>query len=137
MRINHLVSLVVLLAGVASAADENPCADPKTQLDLNFCAGVRAAQAEAELKAALEALLTANKGDPAAIASLKSSQRAWLAFRDAELESLFPLGPKETARVKYGSIYLTCFAQAKEALTRTRAEQLKKRANRAEGDVCP
>ena len=132
------MSLVaMLLCGVAAADEKDPCVEPKTQLDLNFCAASRAEKAEVELKAALEALFTANKGDPAAVASLKSAQRAWLAFRDAELESLFPLGPKETARVKYGSIYLTCFAQAKEALTRTRAEQLKKRSSRAEGDVCP
>ena len=68
---------------------------------------------------------------------IASSGSSWLAFRDAELPSLLPVGPQENVREKFGSIDPTCFSQAKETLTRTQTVQLKKRATRVEDDVCP
>ena len=58
--------------------------------------------------------------DPVFIAKLKASQRAWLKFRDAELEALFP----HAGTGRYGSSYEQARRHWMGKLTEERSAQL-------------
>ena len=87
-----------------------------------------------ELNAIYQKILTEYTGDQEFIAKLKAAQRAWLKFRDAEMEALFPLQEKGYS---YGSIYPMCHSIWLANLTQDRITQLKKWTEKVEeGDVC-
>jgi Lysozyme inhibitor LprI len=68
------------------------------------------------------------------IAKLKTAQRAWLAFRGAQLEALFP---KTDKQAEYGSVYPMCRCSELQSLTEERAKQLKRWLDGTkEGNVC-
>lgn len=74
------------------------------------------------------------KSDKAFIDKLKKSQRAWLAFRDAELEALYPAQDKSA---EYGSAYTSCRCLDEKRLVDQRIAQLEMWINvPAEGEVC-
>ena len=93
-----------------------------TQFDLNRCAGADASAADAELNTVYQRLLSSLKGDEVAIGKLRAAQRAWVAFRDAQLDALFPAENKQT---EYGSMYPMCYAGAATAMTKERTAQLR------------
>ena len=66
------------------------------------------------------------------IEKLKTAQRAWIKFRDADLESLYPNTPSA-----HGSINLMCHCIALAELTTERTKSLKRWIDGVEeGDVC-
>lgn len=68
------------------------------------------------------------------IAKLKTAQRAWLAFRDAELEALYP---KDNKQAEYGTVYPMCHRSDLQFLTVERTKQLKRWLDGTlEGDLC-
>jgi hypothetical protein len=68
------------------------------------------------------------------IAKLKTAQRAWLAFRDAELEALYP---KDNKQAEYGTVYPMCHCSELQFLTEARTKELKRWIDGTiEGDVC-
>ncbi len=80
-----------------------------TQLEVKQCAGADASAADAELNRVYQQLLSKLAGDEDAIKKLRVAQRAWVAFRDAQLDALFPAENKQT---EYGSMYQMCYAGA-------------------------
>src|SRR6267142_2701303 len=67
------------------------CLEPaQTQRDLNDSAGNESAKAERELNATYQGILKKYADDPAFIGRLRTAQRAWLRFRDAQLQMRFP-----------------------------------------------
>jgi uncharacterized protein YecT (DUF1311 family) len=72
-----------------------------TQSQMNRCARDEAARADAELDSVLSALLTETAKDPRAARNVRAAQTAWLAYRDAYLEAMYPARDKS----EYGSIY--------------------------------
>ena len=107
----------------------------RTQSDLNVCADAELKRAERELDLTYRKVLKTYADDKVFIARLKKAQRAWLKFRDAELDAIFPHKGKTTY---YGSTFPMCFDNWIVKLTRTRIDALKRWLHGVkEGDVCP
>ena len=127
-----------LPAGIAAAAGAAPaCAGATTQAALDACAAGGFAQADAELNRVWRAIQSRYADRPVFLARLKTAQKAWLAFRDAEVAAKFPLAPGQSAQAQYGSVFPMCQDQFKATLTAQRTAQLKAWLDGvAEGDAC-
>jgi uncharacterized protein YecT (DUF1311 family) len=134
-RIQRIVGLAlpVLLAAASMTAQTPapPVAKPascsqtaKTQKDLDQCAGKELKQAEARLATLLKRL---------GIDSSRPEQKAWEAYRDAQLNAIYP--PSSDPRQEYGSVYPMCWANLKRKLTENRIRDLKALTT-SEGDAC-
>lgn len=121
-----LAILTILLSCVSSLS--------QTQAEMNQDACGQYKQADAELNMVYKEILNEYKSQAVFIRKLKSAQRAWLEFRDAHLNSVFP--EQEKIR-QYGSVYPMCRCIVLTELTRERTEKLKKWiTGNEEGDVC-
>lgn len=117
--------LFAALAGCAPALADSP---PET--DTAPCAEY--GKADAEMNAIYRQVLEMYKDEVEFLPSFRKAQRAWLAYRDAHLDSLYP-GPA----TEYGSILPTCRCLTLTDLTRERTELLQKWIDGAqEGDAC-
>lgn len=135
MRILNGLLVIICSLGLAAVAYADSCSDKaQTQLDLNDCAGASFNKTDKELGQIYKKILTEYADDPKFIEKLETSQRAWLKFRDAEIEALFPHNDED---LYYGSVYPVCNRTWLTTLTKERIAQLKKWINKAkEGDVC-
>lgn len=145
MRKPNTATLVILLCvtlGFVQAQQKKPkpaqtrppCANAQTQMDLNSCFCNEYKKADTELNRVYQQVLAANKDDAARTEKLKVAQRAWIAFRDAQMEAFYPT--TEDPRLTYGSVYQMCYCQAEQGLTEDRTKQLKRMLSSKEGDVC-
>ena len=91
----------------------------KTQSELNDCTGQDAAKAERELNKTYQSILRKYADQPVFVDRMRVAQRAWLKFRDAQLEMRFP--PSDLS----GSAEPMCYALYKAELTQERTQQLK------------
>jgi uncharacterized protein YecT (DUF1311 family) len=108
-----------------------------TQRDLDQDAGASFKAADVELNQVYQDIRRRYRDEPLFLEKLKLAQRAWLKFRDAELEALYPLASDGDPLTVYGSIYPMCYASAKEQLTQERTAQLRRWLDRVqEGDTC-
>ena len=124
-----------LLPLAAEAAQVNCFDKAQTQADLNSCAGDEYAAADAELNRVYKQILEKYKDEPKFIAKLRAAQRAWLTYRDAELDAKFPHADEKSAY--YGSIFPMCDSQYKAGLTRERVAKLREWLDGVEeGDAC-
>jgi len=106
-----------------------------TQLEMNECASTSFQRADAELNSVFQQILKEYGDDTVFIEKLRISQRAWIVFRDAELDALFP--KTGNRRRVYGSVFPMCWSYALGSLTRTRTAELRRWLNGTEeGDVC-
>lgn len=134
--------LLLALPLAAAAGDGNDddritCNPQGSQVETNTCAGSEFGRADADLNRVWKAIQVKYGDKPQFLVKLKTAQRQWLAFRDAEMEAMFPLAPGQHANVQYGSVFPMCESQAKASLTRQRVEQLKVWLDGVqEGDVC-
>lgn len=109
-------------------------AQGQTQLEINEKACHKYDQADAEMNRVYREILNEYKGQPIFIEKLKKAQRAWLAFRDAHYESIYPAEDK--AR-EYGTIHPMCRCNVLTELTAQRTAVLKKWIQGIpEGDAC-
>ena len=109
----------------SSVAKAQSCSQTATtQTDLSECAGKQLKQAEARLAALLKKLGV----DPNS-----PEEKAWEAYRDAQLKAIYP--PVSDERAEYGSIYPMCWATLKQKLTESRIRDLKALTT-SEGDGC-
>jgi uncharacterized protein YecT (DUF1311 family) len=91
-------------------------------------------KADVALNETYSKILKEYANDQQFIAKLKTAQRAWLAFRDAELEALYP---KDNKQAEYGTVYPMCHCSELQFLTEQRIKQLKRWLDGTqEGDVC-
>ena len=105
----------------------------QSQAAYNAAACAALKKADAELNAVYAAILKKNVDDKNFIDKLKAAQRAWVAFRDAEMAARYPAKDKW----EYGSAFDLCWCNGLAALTQQRTEQLKPwRDGIPEGDVC-
>lgn len=90
-----LLALAILIAAAQPALaqeDEPDCSDPQDQSTMTLCAGIDFTKADDELnriwpevkKDAQENDANAGEGKTEYLDALMASQRAWLAYRDAE-----------------------------------------------------
>ena len=94
---------------------------------MNDCAGKDLSRAESQLEKVLKDL-GIRKDSP--------EQKAWEAYRDAQLAALYPELPVEKIIAEYGSVYPMCYAALKTKLTEGRIRDLKALTSPGEGDVC-
>jgi uncharacterized protein YecT (DUF1311 family) len=94
-----------------------------TQQGMNECAGKELQKAELKLERLLT-LLGIRKDSP--------EQKAWEAYRDAQLAAIYPQDDISS----YGSVYPMCLAILKKTLTEGRIRDLKVLITSGEGDVC-
>jgi uncharacterized protein YecT (DUF1311 family) len=124
---NRLVLTALLLVIPTSATSqprENPCwKTAMAQSEMNRCADEDARAADAELDHVYQDLLSKTKDDANATKKLRDAQRAWVAFRDAQLEALYPAQDKQR---EYGTIYPMCFAIVATTMAKERTAQLRR-----------
>lgn len=136
MSFRTLLATLLLTAAVGAHAEpQSPCVEAaKTQSDLNVCADAELKRAQRELDLVYRKVLASNADDKIFVKRLKKAQQAWLKFRDAELDAVFPHKGKTTY---YGTVFPMCFDNWTVKLTRTRIDELKRWLDgAAEGDVC-
>ena len=125
MKIRSIAFFVgALLCAVANA---------QTQADLNDDACATYQKADKKLNAVYQQVLKQHQDDANFTTRLRKAQRAWLAFRDAEMEAIYPAANKQA---EYGSIYPMCNCLEQTALINQRIEQLSDWLDAEEGDVC-
>ncbi len=92
----------------------------QTQLEMNQEINEKYLNADKELNRIYNQILSEYQNDTNFIEKLKSSQRLWIKFRDAELEMKFP----ESDKRYYGSMYPMCASGYLEQLTKERTIKL-------------
>jgi uncharacterized protein YecT (DUF1311 family) len=140
MKLRSFLAASCLLSTLTSPSQAMPtaishCMDKaKTQLDTNQCASLYQKGTDAELNAVYQQVIKANAGQPKFLAKLRIAQRAWIAWRDAELNALYPDKDDPSA---YGSALAACWSLKTAVLTEARIKQLRQWITGAkEGDVC-
>lgn len=103
----------------------DPCKDTSnlTQAGLNECAVEELRKAELKLERLLKQL---------GIRRDSPEQKAWEAYRDAQLAALYP----QEDFSSYGSVYPMCLAMLRKTLTEGRIRDLRALITSGEGDVC-
>ena len=74
----------------------------RTQAEMNACANQEAARVDAELNGVYRKLLSKAASHPEAVAKIKAAERAWIAYRDAYMDAMYPAKDKQT---EYGTAY--------------------------------
>jgi uncharacterized protein YecT (DUF1311 family) len=118
--------LLLCLVWVAAGA--------QTQAGMNerACAGNR--RADAEMNRVYQQILSEYQDKAEFVEKLKEAQRAWVAYRDAHMEALYP---GEDKRSLYGSAHEMCACPEMENLARERTALLRRwLTGLPEGDVC-
>ena len=113
-----------LFIGMGTGASQNVTAcKGETQRDMNECtyqAYEKADSALNQLWKKIQSSFDGSKHDNRTKEALLKSQRAWIAFRDAECEDLL-------ASMQGGTGYPQFYAQCMERMTRERIESLEQR----------
>jgi uncharacterized protein YecT (DUF1311 family) len=116
-----LLSFGILCCASASAATSTQ--DP--------CPGLEAANKE--LESTYKRLLIKYKSDTRFVRKLKKSQQSWKAYRDDQVQLIFPLGDS----ADYGSVYPDCKCQILRTITKDRISSLDQWLTGIEaGEVC-
>ncbi len=123
----HLAALAVLIA----AAMHTLAA--QTQQDLHVQADSAYRRADSTLNSVYTQLVSRYRNDSLALRKLRAAERAWLAYRDAQVEATFPATDKQTA---YGSVYPMCVLMLLTNLTESRIAELRSALAPQESDVC-
>jgi len=129
MRPRYLLLLAPLLLAPLAQADE--CDNATTQLDMNQCAGKQFQAADKELNSLYQQINQRLKDQPQTKKLLVTTQRAWVAFRDAECDFA-------ASGVEGGSVYPLIHSNCTTALTKDRVKAFKTYLKCEEGDLsCP
>ena len=123
-----LVSM--FLAG--STSQDRPIPHEHTQLGMNEAAGRELEAAEAEMAKMFDSLMKQAAGKADAIAKLNKAQAAWKAYRDAQVDTMWPFPDLGL----YGGVFPMCVATIRANLTKTRVMELRAMAEPVDGDVC-
>ncbi|MGH7839840.1 MAG: lysozyme inhibitor LprI family protein [Candidatus Binataceae bacterium] len=119
-----LTALVILLVPRVSRAQT------QLQMDEESCGAFK--KSDAQLNQVYQQILAKLAHDRVATQHVKAAERAWIAFRDAEMEAVYP--PREAGY--YGTVQPMCECDERAALTDERVKQLQRWLTTKEGDVC-
>ncbi|BBD39994.1 urease-associated protein [Aminobacter sp. Y103A] len=125
-----LISMAsVMVASVASAEECDP--NDQTQMGMNICAAQDYAASDAKLNVAYGDIMKRLSDNAGARKLLQDSQRAWIAFRDAECKFA-------SSGVEGGSVQPMIHSGCLQGLTDARVTQLDSYLKCEEGDLsCP
>ena len=130
MRWSMLFAGVLLVAQNVCAEDSDggiECNPDGAQIEMNACARDDYEAADAALNAVWKELTGLLEGQDAVLRETRAAQRAWIKFRDAEVEAHFPLDEGEDPRMLYGSMYPMSYNGLLTTLTQQRTGQLRAR----------
>ena len=121
------LAMVLLIASLPGLAQDSPrylaCnKKAKTQGEINACANEEAARVDVELNDVYRKLLSMAAAEPEAVAKIKAAERAWIAYRDAYMDAMYPARDKQA---EYGSIYPMEAELLRAKLTRRQVTALK------------
>ena len=119
------IALTLLLSATTVTAGDIKCKSDGNQMEMNQCAADGYAAADKKLNATWKKLMAQFKDDKTATAKLKAAQKAWIAFRDAEIAAQFACDEGDV-RVCWGSMYPMLVNGELQAMTETRTERLQK-----------
>ncbi|AXB06336.1 MULTISPECIES: lysozyme inhibitor LprI family protein [Aeromonas] len=105
-------ALLLLLATTAVQAEQD-CTAPVTQTDMNICAFQDYQRADAKLNAAYKKRVASL--EKAQLERLRTAQRAWIAFRDAQCR--YEAGVYEGGSMA-PMVHSSCLTQLTEARTK-------------------
>jgi len=108
----------------------------QTQLEMNEQAWSQCAKADAKLNQVYKAVLKRYKDNPLTVSKIQAAERAWLKYRDAEIDAIFPLYNTPKAALEYGSVRSMCKAGELKSLTENRIKELEMWLKMEEGNVC-
>ncbi len=124
--------LTLIFTVVLAAASTPGWAQTQAASDQDACGEYQ--RADKELNRVYRQVLVDYQADGRFIEKLKVAQRAWLPYRDAQLQALYPAREPQKA---YGSVHKQCRCQAATELTLQRTEELRRWVMGVEeGDVC-
>jgi uncharacterized protein YecT (DUF1311 family) len=136
------ISLVIVLASVTgvacsqtATASSKLCGDYGSQAEMNGCFAKEAQEADARLNATYRKLLSKIKDNKIAVARAVAAERAWVAFRDAQLAALWPV-ESDAELQSLGTAHPMCYAMERKAMTEERIKQLRQQMKSEEGDIC-
>jgi uncharacterized protein YecT (DUF1311 family) len=131
-RIVLMVGLAGILGTRGVSATEVPYAE--SQAGMNEAADTDLKKADDELNAVYQQVLKDYADDPTFVAKLRAAQRAWVAYRDADMEAFYPHVAEPG---HYGSVLPMCMAIRNAVITRARTTELRGwLAGGIEGDAC-
>lgn len=105
----------------------------QTQAEMNEQAYQIYKKTDKELNDVYKQILIKYKDDKEFISKLQKAELAWIKYRDAEIEAIYP----EEDKSNYGSVYPMCVNQIMTEITRQRIKELKLWLKGiCEGDVC-
>lgn len=114
---------LTLLFSTLLFANTIQCKEDGNQMQMNQCAYVDFQKADKALNKVYKALRNKKKNDKAYLANLKTSQRLWIKFRDAELDLIFTCETGDK-RQCFGSMYPLLYNSEKAAITQQRVKGL-------------
>jgi uncharacterized protein YecT (DUF1311 family) len=122
-------------ASTAASSGGDTCMNnAQSQAAMDECASKSLDAADKELNQVYQQVLAKYASDKVFVGKLRAAQKAWVAFRDAELDARYPASNKS---LQYGSVYPMCADNELEAMTRKRTEELREWLKGAtEGDAC-
>ena len=123
----HMRTIVISLLFIsvqAFAGDSNKdCYQTAmTQTEINICSGEKLRDSDSELNRVFQEIKSKYSNNPDFLRKLKNSQLAWIKFRDAEIEAIFPV--EEPGY--YGSSMQMCRGDWLRKITDQRISELKK-----------
>jgi len=124
MKYLPLVLLLTSLPGFSQDSPQYTACNKKAkiQLEFNACANEEATRVDAELNDVYRQLLSKAASDPEAVGKIKAAERAWMTYRDAYMEAMYPAKDKQ---VEYGSMYPMESALLRAKLTKQQVAALK------------
>jgi uncharacterized protein YecT (DUF1311 family) len=122
---------IFLLSSTAFAFECNP---EGNQSKMNQCAYDDFLKADKALNDVYQQLIKKSKGDKTYIKQLRKAQRAWIVFRDAELDAMFSCA-EEDIKLCWGSMVGMLYPSAKAELTEERTKKLQHYLDNGQNDV--
>jgi uncharacterized protein YecT (DUF1311 family) len=101
-------------------------------MEMNACASEEAARFDAELNNVYHKLLSQAESQEQAVAKIKTAERAWIAYRDAYMDAMYPASNKQA---EYGSIYPMQADLLRAKLTKRQVAALKELLGQYNGET--
>lgn len=120
--ITGLLVLIVMSSAAFAQDDTLKCNPEGTQIEMNVCAAEDYQKADKKLNETWKKLMVKFKNDKTATTNLKKAQKAWVAFRDADIEAMFSCASGD--RVCWGSMESMLRSGELQAMTEARTKRL-------------
>ncbi len=112
-----IAALAMLASPILSASAVIDCEAARTTIEINQCAAMELASAQAELTKYLQASYAHHEDDPQLVAAIQASQKDWQAYLTSHCDAVYTQWRDGTIR---GVMSLSCKTQ----LTRQRTHEI-------------